>query len=103
MGTIKFLKIDHLPIFATLKSIPPTLRQTKQIWDYKHMDPDKLTTLLLEIDWNRLLDLDLDEATDNFTDVLMTAAKAAIPVLTISPPNNNKPWFSAELKGNSSP
>ena len=62
------------------------------------MDPDKLTTLLLDTDWNRLLDSDLDEATDNFTDALMTAAKAAIPVRTISPQNNNKPWFSAELK-----
>ena len=94
-----FSKIDHLPIFATLKiAAPSTSRQTKQIWDYKHMDPDKLTRLLLDIDWDRLLDCDLDDATDNLTDALMTAAKTAIPIRTISHKNNDKPWFNTELK-----
>ena len=33
----------------------------------------------MDIDWDSLLDCDLDEATENFTEALMTAAKASIP------------------------
>ena len=94
-----FSNIDHLPIYASLKiDRPPTLRYTKQLWDYRHMDPDKLTRLLMDTDWDTLLDTDLDEATDNFTNALMTAAKASIPVRTICKKANDKPWFNSELK-----
>ena len=33
----------------------------------------------MDIDWNSFLDCDLGKATENFTDALMTAAKASIP------------------------
>ena len=94
-----FSNIDHLPIFVTLKiDSPSASRQTIQVWDYKHTNADRLTRLLLNTDWDRLLDCDVDEATDNFTDTLMTAAKASIPQIHISINANNKPWFSLELK-----
>ena len=94
-----FSQIDHLPIFVTLKieSSPP-LNYTKQLWDYRHMDPDKLTRLLMDTDWDSLLNCDIDDAVDNFTDALLTAAKASIPVRIVSKKSNNKPWFSSELK-----
>ena len=62
------------------------------------MDTDNLTTLLLDIDYDKLLDCDLDDAADNFTDALMTAAKTAIPIHIISHKSNDKPWFDKELK-----
>ena len=93
-----FSQIDHLPIFVTLKieSSPP-LSYTKQLWDYRHMDPDKLTRLLMDTDWDSLLNCDLDDAVVNFTDALLTAANT-IPVRIVSKKSNNKPWFSSELK-----
>ena len=94
-----FSNIDHLPIYASLKiDRPPTLRYTKQLWDYRRMDPDKLTRLLMDTDWDTLLNTDLDEATNNFTYALMTAARASIPVRTTSIKANDKPWFTSELK-----
>ena len=55
-----FSQIDHLPIFVTLKieSSPP-LSYTKQLWDYRHIDPDKLTRLLMDTDWDSLLNCDI--------------------------------------------
>ena len=94
-----FSNIDHLPTFVSLKiNRPSTIRQTTQIWDYKNMDPDKLTRRLMDTDWDGLMDCDIDEATDNFTHNLMTAAIESIPVRTISKKEDDKPWFSSELK-----
>ena len=94
-----FSQIDHLPIFVSLKieSSPPS-RHTKQLWDYRHMDPDKLTRLLMDADWDSLLNCDLDDAVDNFTNTLMTAAQASIPIRITSKKSNDKPWFTLELK-----
>ena len=101
-----FSQIDYLPIFVTLKieSSPP-LSYTKQLWDYRHMDPDKLTRLLMDTDWDSLLNCDLDDAVDNFTDALLTAAKASIPVRIASKsqtinhgfPRNSKVTFASEI------
>ena len=94
-----FSNIDHLPIFASLEiSNTSATRQTTQIWDYRHMDADKLVRLLMNTDWDTLMDCDVDEATDNFTHILMTAAIESIPIRTISKKNSDKPWFTAELK-----
>ena len=62
------------------------------------MDADKLTRLLMDTDWDSILDCDLDEATNNFTTALIVAAQASIPIRTISSKADNKPWFTAELK-----
>ena len=94
-----FSKIDHIPTFVSLLIEPPSIsKQTIQIWDYGRTDVDKLTRLLMDIDWDNLLDCDLDKATENFTEALMTAAKASIPQKCFSTNSKNKPWFNAELK-----
>ena len=94
-----FSSLDHLPIFAMFKLASPSIpRRTIQLWDYRRMDTDKLARLLTDTDWDRVLDCDVDDASNNFTDALMTAAKAAIPLRTISPKINDKPWFNSELK-----
>ena len=95
-----FSNIDHLPIFASLKIECPssTPNHSAYLWDYRRMDADKLTRLLMDTDWDSILDCDLDEATNNFTKALIVAAQASIPIRTISSKADNKPWFTAELK-----
>ena len=94
-----FSKIDHIPIYVSINiERPQTIRKTIQFWDYRQTDTDKLTRLLMETDWDRLLDCDIDTATDNLTEALLTAAKASIPVKTFTTKFNNKPWFNLELK-----
>ena len=94
-----FSRIDHIPIFVSLKIEPPsTSKQTIQCWDYRQTDTDKLTRLLMDTDWDSLLDCDVDNATENLTDALLTAAKATIPFKVFTRNSNNKPWFNLELK-----
>ena len=49
-------------------------------------------------DWDKLLDCDLNNATENFTGALMTTTRYSIPQKTISTKSNHKPWFSLERK-----
>ena len=94
-----FSKIDHLPISVSLKIEPPSIStQTTQYWDYRQTDTDKLTRQLMDTDWDKLLDCDVDKATENLTEALLTAAEASIPLKVSTRKSINKPWFSLELK-----
>ena len=94
-----FSKIDHIPVFVSLKIEPPSSSiQSTQYWDYQRTDTDKLTRLLMETDWGKLLDCDVDKATENLTNAVLSAAKASIPLKTSTKRYINKPWFSLELK-----
>ena len=87
-----FSKIDHVPTFVSLLIEPPSIsKQTIQYWDYGRTDIDKLTRILMDIDWDNLLDCDLDKATENFTEALMNAARASIPQKCFSINSKDKP------------
>ena len=94
-----FSKIDHLPVFVSLKIEPPSSSiQTTQYWDYRQTDTNKLTRLLMDTDWEQLLDCDIDKATENVTNAVLTAAKSSIPFKIFTRKSTNKPWFNRELK-----
>ena len=94
-----FSKIDHLPISVSLKIQPPSVSiQTTQYWDYAQTETDKLTRLVIDTDWDKLLDCDMNKATENVTEALLTAAKASIPLKVSTRKSTNKPWFNTELK-----
>ena len=94
-----FSKIDHTPIFVALKIEAPSIStQTRQYWDYRQTDTEKLTRLLMDTDWDQLLDCDIDKATENLTNALLGAAKASIPIKITASKSNNKPWFNVDLK-----
>ena len=66
-------KINHIPAFVSLKIEPPSSSiQTTQYWNYQRTDTDKLTRLLMETDWDKLLDCDVDKATENLTNAVLS-------------------------------
>lgn len=94
-----FSQIDHLPTYVSLAIDTPSISiHTVKLWDFGRTDTNKLTRLLMGTDWDSLLDCDLDQATDNLTNALISAANASIPYKTFSTKSNNKPWFNLELK-----
>ena len=94
-----FSKIDHLPIYMTLDITPPPpqIHQTLT-WDYHHLDTDKLTRLLIDTDWDTILDNDINEATVQFTHTILNAAKESIPQHIKTIRNRDKPWVNSDLK-----
>ena len=101
-GTLSsFSNIDHFPVFASIRiQTPKTSVTTKKIWDYDKLDADKLTRLLLHINWDNIIEQDIHIATEKFTHTILTAAAEAIPIKTIHIRPTNKPWITADLKRN---
>ena len=95
-----FSNLDHFPIFASFRAALPSKipTQRKSIWDFDRLDADGLTRQLMSTDWEGILDKDVDTATEHFTDAIMKATKANIPIKIMAPKQNDKPWMTSELK-----
>ena len=95
-----FSHLDHFPIYATVRTTLPTENTDisyKTIWDYGKLDAQLLTRLLLDTDWDQILDNDIDSATDQFISAISTAAAASIPKKRVRDKNCQKPWATNEL------
>lgn len=100
-GTLpSFSQLDHFPIFVTLNLTPPPDKtdNTKLIWDFANMDAPLLTRLLMDTDWQRILENDIESATDEFTNTLINAARVVIPTKSRTTTSRQKPWVTAFLK-----
>ena len=96
-----FSNIDHTPVTVTLNiDITRPSTKFKEIWDFNRLDADRLTHTLMNVDWEQVLDGDIDSATDKFTSVLSAAATDTIPRRTIRIRRNDKPWATSELRRN---
>ena len=103
-GTLSaFSNLDHFPIYASLRTdlIPQdTETAYKVIWDYTKLDSDLLTRLLIDTDWEQILDNDLTTATNQFISAILSAAKASIPQTKIKARQRRQPWVTSELLRN---
>ena len=94
-----FSTLDHFPIFVSLKTkLPANPKTYKTIWEYNKLDADKLTKILMDIDWNNITEKDIDTATEEFTTVILDAAAKTIPTKTVPIRHRNKLWVTADLK-----
>ena len=62
------------------------------------MNPTLLTDLLIRIDWDAILEQDIDKATTDFTRAVLDAAAKAIPQRQIIVRDADKGWVTCELK-----
>ena len=94
-----FSTLDHFPIFVSLKTKLPDIPRTyKTIWEYNKMDAEKLTKILMETDWNSIIEKDIDTATVEFTSAILKAASKTIPTKTVPIRHRDKLWVTADLK-----
>ena len=95
-----FSNIDHFPVFINLniEKQPSLSFPERHIWDYEHTDIDKLTHTLMHTDWDFINDNNVHDATEQFTQTILTAAAEAIPLKTIKARQNNKNWMTTELR-----
>ena len=101
-GTLSsFSQLDHFPVYASIDLAMPKEKQEPKytnIWDYSKMDAPLLTSLLLNTDWESILNNDVDTATEHFVSALHAAATASIPVKRKRQSPHQKPWLTAELR-----
>ena len=63
-----FSNIDHIPVAVTLNT-DTSGNQTllKEIWDFNKIDADKLTQILINVNWEEVLHSDVDIAAQKIT------------------------------------
>lgn len=97
-----FSTLDHLPVYVKF-NIDLTFSQKQRnsvVWDYSGMDIDRFCQLLIHVNWDRIIDSDINTATRNFTDALLNAAHEAIPTKVIRKKPNDKPWVGPVILKN---
>ncbi len=103
------LKSDVLPIppdisdhKATLVILPHELSSsssyTRNVWNYKRADFDKLNELIINTDWSILNTGSVDEATQQFTTKFVELSKQCIPLKEVTIRPNDKPWYNSEIR-----
>ena len=100
-GTLpSFSYIDHFPVFVSLniEKPLPLKPQEMRIWDYSRTDINKLTSTLIQTDWNFIEEKNIHDATEQFTQTIWMAATDAIPMKIIKRRQDDKIWVTAELR-----
>ncbi len=93
-------KSDHTPVIFNLKShYPKNKKIERNIWNFKNGDFESLNLHLINLDWDRMLDiLDIDVATNRWYDAFMRVADIYIPHKTISINTDDLPYMNGYLK-----
>ena len=92
---------DHDAAIAFIETPEASPRSFKrEVWLYDKTDIVKFSELLDNTDWSALLsDLDdVDEMCTTFTSTFLQIARECIPTKEITVRENDKPWFTSELR-----
>ena len=92
---------DHDAAIACIECPKSISRSFKrEVWLYDKTNIEKFNKLLDEIDWNSLLSdqQDVDEMCTTFTSTFLQVARQCIPTKDIIVRENDKPWFTSELR-----
>ena len=91
---------DHCCPFIVVKSSSPhkfTFRRT--IYNYDKLDVAKYEESLSQTDWNHIiLNGNLDDAANNFSEKLLDIARDCMPSKTIKVIERDSPWMTEEIR-----
>ena len=92
---------DHDAAFCIIEC-PKSLCSVfkREIWQYDKTDLDKFRQKMDQTDWEGKLGSlnDVDDMCQEFTKLFLEIARDCIPTKTVIVRNNDKPWFSHELR-----
>ena len=88
---------DHLPVFCTVANRLPLSQETKHFRDFSHFNKDLFLNDLEAIDFNNLVNEDVNQSMNNVINVLKSLSDKHAPARKLS--NNKrkqsaKPWIS---------
>ena len=89
---------DHLAVTCDVRATPqsPPLVTRKSALNYRRADWEAMRRALQFAPWNLLDGVPVDEALETFYDLLTSAIRDHIPVVTLS--RRRPPWFDRELR-----
>lgn len=74
----------------------------REVWNYKNANYTLLNNLIEAHKWDTIINdtSTIDQACKSFTDIFLTFCKECIPCKKVLIRQNDKPWFSTELRYN---
>ena len=74
----------------------------REVWNYKNADFNLLNNLIEAFNWDTIINetRSVNQACENFTDLFLKFCKECIPCKKVLIRQNDKPWFSSELRYN---
>ena len=88
---------DHLPVFCTVANRLPLSQETKHIRDFSHFNKDLFLSDLEAIDFNKLVNEDVNQSMNNIISVLQSLSDKHTPTQKLSNKKRKqsaKPWIS---------
>ncbi len=91
---------DHIPISFNINSRIPKLKCfTRNVWNFKRGNFDRLNEKLAAYNWNTLFDSDdINNIVDKWTDIFLKMAKECIPYLQITVRPSDLPYMNTALR-----
>ena len=94
---------DHKATYISIQiSINLSNSYFREIWNYKSADFNSLNNLIQNFDWGTIINetFSVDQACENFTNKFLKFCDECIPRKKVLIRQNDKPWFSSELRYN---
>ena len=89
---------DHKVVLVTLKLRLPVQRtQKREVWNYAKGNWEELKQQLAEYDWQFVRDLDAEQATTGFTDVVLELSEDSIGKKTVCERKSTHPWLTDKV------
>lgn len=94
---------DHRATYISLKiNLCLSNCYYRDVWIYKHADYTTLNNLIERFNWDEIINetVSIDESCEKFTNIFSNFCKACIPSKKVLIRENDKPWFTSELRYN---
>ena len=91
---------DHLPVYYTVRNRLPLCQETKYFRDFSHFDKDLFLSGLENMDFNQLINADVNESINNVVSALQTLSDKHATVKKLSSKKikqSAKPWLSDSI------
>ena len=89
----------HCPVYCVLKfSRPHKISFKRRIWSFDRADFDGYRDCLSKVDWDTILNDDVNESCKNVTALILRTAENFIPSKTVVIRKNDSPWMHNSLR-----
>ena len=89
----------HCPIYCVLKfPRPHKITFTRRVWLFDRADFDEYRDYLSKVNWDTILNEDVNESCKNVTALILRTAEKFIPCKTVVIRKNDSPWMHNSLR-----
>ena len=94
---------DHKATYVSIRiNVNLSTSYYREVWNYTNSDNTTLNNLIEEFNWASIINesFSVEEACEHFSSKFVEFCKACIPSRNVLIHENDKPWFTSEIRYN---